>query len=107
MKFKRGDIVLAELGTGIGSEQNGTRPVLIVSNDIGNTHASTITIAPITSAKKNFGKTHIAIELVAPSTILCEACRTIDKKRCIKFIKCLDTLTMNEVNEKLKIALGI
>ena len=34
--IKRGDIYYAELNPVIGSEQGGTRPVLIISNDIGN-----------------------------------------------------------------------
>ena len=32
--IKRGDIYYAELNPVIGSEQGGTRPVLIISNDI-------------------------------------------------------------------------
>jgi len=35
----RGDIIYADLGKGRGSEQNGTRPVLILQNDIGNKYA--------------------------------------------------------------------
>lgn len=37
--IKRGDIYYAELNPVIGSEQGGTRPVLIISNDIGNRHS--------------------------------------------------------------------
>ena len=32
MKIKRGDIFLADLGEGYGSEQGGIRPVLVVQN---------------------------------------------------------------------------
>ena len=35
LTIKRGDIYYAELNPVIGSEQGGTRPVLIISNDIG------------------------------------------------------------------------
>ena len=38
-KFKRGDIYYANLNPVIGSEQGGTRPVLIISNDVGNKHS--------------------------------------------------------------------
>ena len=37
--IKRGDIYYAELNPVIGSEQGGTRPVLIISNDTGNRHS--------------------------------------------------------------------
>ena len=47
--IKRGDIYYAELNPVIGSEQGGTRPVLIISNDIGNKHSTTVIIAAITS----------------------------------------------------------
>lgn len=46
--IKRGDIYYAELNPVIGSEQGGTRPVLIISNDIGNSHSPTVIIAAIT-----------------------------------------------------------
>ena len=48
-KFKRGDIYYANLNPVIGSEQGGTRPVLIISNDVGNKHSPTVIVAPITS----------------------------------------------------------
>lgn len=41
LTIKRGDIYYAELNPVIGSEQGGTRPVLIISNDIGNKHSPT------------------------------------------------------------------
>ena len=45
--IKRGDIYYAELNPVIGSEQGGTRPVLIISNDIGNKHSPTVIIEVI------------------------------------------------------------
>lgn len=47
--MKRGDIFYANLSPTIGSEIAKRRPVLIVSNDINNKAAATITILPITS----------------------------------------------------------
>lgn len=43
--YKRGEIYNANLNPVIGSEQGGTRPVLIISNDIGNKHSPTVIIA--------------------------------------------------------------
>lgn len=45
----RGEIVLANLEPVKGSEQGGTRPVLIIQNDTGNKYSTTTIIAPITS----------------------------------------------------------
>ena len=36
--IKRGDIYYAEPNPVVGSEQGGTRPVLIISNEIGRAH---------------------------------------------------------------------
>ena len=38
-KIKRGDIYYANLNPVIGSEQGGSRPVLMISNDVGNSIA--------------------------------------------------------------------
>lgn len=46
--IKRGDIYYAELNPVIGSEQGGKRPVLIISNDIGNKHSPMMTKCGIT-----------------------------------------------------------
>ena len=39
--YLRGELYYADLGTGIGSEQNGYRPVVIIQNDVGNRHSPT------------------------------------------------------------------
>lgn len=43
-KIKRGDIYYADLNPVIGSEQGGIRPVLIISNNIGNQYSPRIRI---------------------------------------------------------------
>ena len=61
--IKRGDVYYADLSPVVGSEQDGTRPVLIVSNDVGNKYSPTIVVVPITSrgmTKKRL-PTHVLI----------------------------------------------
>ena len=41
--YLRGDLYYADLGHGIGSEQKGTRPVVIIQNNVGNKHSPTWT----------------------------------------------------------------
>ena len=48
-KILRGDIFYADLGRGIGSEQKGYRPVLIIQNNVGNKYSPTVIVASITS----------------------------------------------------------
>jgi len=47
--MKRGEIYYATLDPAMGSESPKRRPVLIVSNDVNNRAATTLTILPITS----------------------------------------------------------
>lgn len=97
----RGEVYYADLSPVIGSEQGGMRPVLIVQNDIGNKHAPTTIIAPITSrfTKKPL-PTHLPLSncgLAKDSIALCEQLRTIDKRRLRE--------KMGEIGEKEKVAL--
>ncbi len=50
-EIRRGDLYYAELDPIVGSEQAGTRPVLVVSNDVGNQYSPVIVIVPITSRR--------------------------------------------------------
>ena len=62
MVIKRGDMFYAELSPGVGSEQGGIRPVLIIQNDTGNKYSPTVIAAAITSQTgKNKLPTHIEI----------------------------------------------
>lgn len=49
MAFRRGEIWIAELNPTRGSEQAGTRPVLIFQNDAINKYTTTILAIPLTS----------------------------------------------------------
>lgn len=105
--IKRGDIYYAELNPVIGSEQGGTRPVLIISNDIGNRHSPTVIVAAITSRVHTKAKlpTHTAIRdfegLNKDSIILLEQIRTIDKKRLQEYIGMLSESEMARVDKAL------
>lgn len=58
----RGEVWMADLGTGRGREQAGTRPVLIISVDGFNQSGADLVIAiPLTSRKKNI-RTHVEIK---------------------------------------------
>ena len=112
-KIKRGDIYYANLNPVIGSEQGGTRPVLIISNDIGNRHSPTVIVAAITSRVHTKAKlpTHTAIRdfegLNKDSIILLEQIRTIDKKRLQEYIGMLSESEMARVDKALAISVSL
>ena len=111
--IQRGDIYYAELNPVIGSEQGGTRPVLIISNDIGNRHSPTVIVAAITSRVHTKAKlpTHTAIRdfegLNKDSIILLEQIRTIDKKRLQEYIGMLSESEMARVDKALAISVSL
>ena len=91
--YLRGDMYYADLGRGIGSEQEGYRPVVIIQNNVGNKHSPTVIIASITSKTGVKAKlpTHYYIDaedgLELPSIVLLEQLRTVDKRRLGNFPK--------------------
>ena len=60
---QRFEIWFAELGDHFGSSvQSGSRPVLVISNDVANRFSSTLTVIPLTTVQKNLNlPTHIQI----------------------------------------------
>ncbi|MDR0287173.1 MAG: type II toxin-antitoxin system PemK/MazF family toxin [Clostridiales bacterium] len=110
---KRGEIYYADLSPVIGSEQGGTRPVLIIQNDIGNKYSPTVIVAAITSQiNKSKLPTHLEINstqygLSKDSVILLEQLRTIDKKRLKERVGRLEDDLMRQVDDALYISLGL
>lgn len=110
---KRGDVFFADLSPVVGSEQGGTRPVLILQNDIGNRFSPTVIIAAITAQiQKAKLPTHVEINakkygFERNSVILLEQLRTIDKSRLTDRITQLDNELMEKVDEALEISLGL
>ncbi|MCC8073364.1 MAG: type II toxin-antitoxin system PemK/MazF family toxin [Clostridiales bacterium] len=109
----RGDMYYADLGRGIGSEQKGYRPVLVIQNDAGNRYSPTVIIASITSkvgVKAKLPTHHfVSIEsgLEAPSIVLLEQIRTIDKKRLDSYIGHLSNTHIDGINKSLAISVGL
>ena len=110
--FRRGDIYLANLNPFRGSEQGGTRPVLVLQNDIGNYYAPTLIVAPITSRLQKLNQsTHFLLKreggLYRDSMVELEQIRTIDKSRVEYYIGKISRETMMRIDEVVTISLGI
>lgn len=90
--YRRGDIYYVNLNPVIGSEQGGSRPVVVIQNNSGNRHAPTLIVAMITSKTSKNGQlpTHYLLKenpaLDEPSVVLLEQLRTIDKRRVREYL---------------------
>ncbi len=64
LKFQRGDIYFVRLDNRTGSEQSGTRPAVILQNEVGNSCSPTLIVATLTSQteKKATQPTHCLVE---------------------------------------------
>jgi mRNA interferase MazF len=110
--IKRGDIYYANLNPIVDSEQGGHRPVLIVSNDIGNKHGPTIIITPITcTLKKKSLPTHVEIPriigLEVDSMVLTEQIRTLDRTRLGEYIGRIGNKIQVEIDCVLMVCVGL
>ena len=111
LKFQRGDIYFVRLDSSTGSEQNGTRPAVILQNDVGNTHSPTLIVATLTSKteKKAAQPTHCLVEpeKLEPSIVQAEQIFTIDKSRVQNFVGHLTPEEMSRVDDAVKISLAL
>lgn len=111
--YRRGDVYLANLDPYIGSEQGGTRPVVVLQNNTGNYYCPTLIVAPITSRgrKKPSQPTHYYAErirgLELPGMVLLEQIKTIDKRRVKKYLGRMTRQQMDEIGEAIETSLGL
>lgn len=110
--FKRGEIYYADLSPVRGSEQGGTRPVIIVQNDVGNKYSPTVIVVPLTTIlTKSKLPTHVvlykAADLPCKSLVLCEQIKTIDKSRLQDYKGTVSSEDMEKIDKALKISLGM
>ncbi len=113
-KIKRGDIYYMQLYDGIGSEQRGYRPVLIVQNDIGNKHSPTTIVAAMTSrvTKKDRLPTHVKIGgqfgLSKDSLVMLEQIFTVDEQRLESYVGSIyDKQTIAKINRALAVSFAL
>jgi mRNA interferase MazF len=108
----RGDVFFAVLDPTRGSEQAGSRPVVIISRDALNRYSPAVLAVPLTTALKKSYPSHVAIpkgvgNLPQSSTALCEQVRAISKQRLGRSVGRLPAETMARIEIALKIALDL
>lgn len=108
---KRGDMYVADLGQGIGSEQANERPVVIIQNNKGNHYADTTVIVPITSQMKAQIPSHVIIHYGIltkyQGCVLTEQIRTISVYRLKKYIGRLNEKDIRRIEKAIRISLDM
>ncbi len=114
--MKRGEIYLATLSQRSGSEQTGTRPVLVISHNAFNQTPgwNSIIIVPISTsdAQAERGPTAIPLKkgiggLKKDSVALCHQVTTLDRSKCGQRLGNLSPELMKEIEQGLKMAMDL
>ena len=110
--FYRGEIYYAYLEPSFGHEQGGTRPVLILQNDVGNYYSLTLIVTAATTQKrKKPMPTHVELAgvegLPDTSVFMLEVLRTIDKQRIRSYAGKLTPAQMDKIDAALRISLRL
>lgn len=109
MKANRGEIWLVNFNPVRGHEQAGTRPALIISDNMFNhSLAKMVIVIPITSKNKGI-PTHVELKthfLSKKSYLKTEDVRSISTQRLIKKLGVVENTVVSRVEERLKLLLG-
>ncbi|HEY0461355.1 MAG TPA: type II toxin-antitoxin system PemK/MazF family toxin [Pyrinomonadaceae bacterium] len=108
----KGEIYWANLSPTIGSEISKTRPVLVVSNNINNQFAATVSILPITSTTAKVYPFEVFLpkgegNLANDSKAKANQIRTIDRQRIGNRIGKISKAKLTEIEDAILIHLEI
>ncbi len=104
--MNQGDIYIAQLDPSKGSEQKGTRPVVIISGDTMNEHFGIVICCPISSNIKRYAgciflKKNPQNGLDTDSEVISFQIRSLSKQRLIKKIGSITLTQLKELQEGL------
>ncbi len=112
MIVKRGEVWLADLNPTRGSEQGGTRPVIIFQNDVVSQFSTTVITIPLTS---NLRRASLPTCVLIPSgeggldresVALCYQLRVIDISRLQRKLGDLTNETLTSIEGTVLLTLG-
>ena len=112
--MKRGEIYDARLEPVEGSEQGGTRPVIVVSRDVINAYSPVVLAVPCTTYRpqKTIYPTQVLIQspnggLNKDSLAMADQVRVLSKTRLIQLRGTLNQEIIQQLNQALIIALDL
>lgn len=109
-EIHRGEIFYMTLKEQVGSEQQGSRPVIVVSNETCNKFSPIVTIVPLTTKDKKPLPTHVELNvegLPVYGTILCEQVQSVSQYRLSNYVGEVDDSIMRKIEKALCVQLDI
>ena len=112
--MKRGEVYDARLDPVEGSEQSGTRPVVIVSRESMNQAGNVVIAVPCTTYRAGRRKYHSQVlvdagegGLTVQSVVLSEQVRVMNKTRLVRLRGVVSGRVMQEIERALLIAMDL
>lgn len=112
--MERGDVYDARLDPVEGSEQGGTRPVVVVSRDAINAYSPVVLAVPCTTYRENRRVYPTQVLVVAPegglsndSIFMADQVRVLAKDRLLRLRGRLNPSSIEQLNQALIIALDL
>lgn len=111
-EIRRGDVVTVRHDHAEGHDLKKTRPAVVVQNDVGNENSSTTIVAPATGTHRGYPFEVLVEADGSPfekdSSIRLDHIRVISIENRIQSVTgSLDGEAMNEVDDALKLSLGL
>lgn len=112
VEVRRGDVVVVSLAETPQPGREITRQAVVVQNDVGNRHGSTTVVAPATGTYRGYpfevGVGGEGTPFTADSSVRLDQLRTVSiDERVESVVGRLDAATMADVDEALKLSLGL
>jgi mRNA interferase MazF len=114
LPVERGDVFRANLHPTEGSEQDGIRPVVVISRDAINRSSPVVVIVPLTDAanKSRIYPSYVRFKagtagLAMDSVAVCEQVRAISKTRLKSLLGKLNRAELTSIEAALKITLDL
>lgn len=112
--MERGEVYDARLDPVEGSEQGGTRPVVIVSRDAINAYSPVVLAVPCSTYRENRRVYPTQVLVIAPdgglsndSILMADQVRVLAKSRLLTLRGKLSSTTLGQLNQALVIALDL
>jgi mRNA interferase MazF len=111
-EVRRGDVVIVRLDPAEGHEMKKTRPAIVVQNDVGNKNSGTTIVAPVTGTHRGYPFEVLVEAAGSPfekdSSIRLDQIRVLSiAQRIHSVVGSVDNSTMLEVDDALKLSLGL
>ena len=105
---RRGEVWWVALDPGVGTEIGKTRPAVVLSNDSCNVHGSRVVVLPVTTNVDSLYPGEARIQVRGrPARALGDQIRSVDRRRLRSRVSVLPAASMADVEEAVRITLGL